>query len=369
MNLWFRVESPGVEHVVPEWPKEGKAYPKRAGMLGDWGYAEDLRISVEERKGRITVSVLESRLRVHKLMPFQGTFPFMASELLSKGGMKGNVTHRVDHDLESFFWVLWVICVNMDGPYYTRRIWQDEREDLTREALPNARESGAAARRSASRSAAKRSATPVTPSTPAPCARQLPSTPAFLPSTSSAAKPSTTIVTVRQQDTRRIPDTATRLPSDGGSQPPVWATPGVHECGAGDVSEWKRNIPTPWFYDCLSPYFRNAGEGFRDGLLELRDHFAQDTKKEPITHATFLRILKDMRDSIPAEIDRPSGKEIREARSRYETLLRVGGVQGIAISALDALKPRNSVSNSAAKRQAENLASGSASKKLRSSGR
>ncbi|KAN0101347.1 hypothetical protein V8E55_001331, partial [Tylopilus felleus] len=318
MNLWFRVESPGVEHVVPEWPKEGKAYPKRAGMLGDWGYAEDL------------LSVLESRLRVHKLMPFQGTFPFMASELLSKGGMKGNVTHRVDHDLESFFWVLWVICVNMDGPYYTRRIWQDEREDLTREALPNARESGAAARRSASRSAAKRSATPVTPSTPAPCARQLP---------------------------------------DGGSQPPVWATPGVHECGAGDVSEWKRNIPTPWFYDCLSPYFRNAGEGFRDGLLELRDHFAQDTKKEPITHATFLRILKDMRDSIPAEIDRPSGKEIREARSRYETLLRVGGVQGIAISALDALKPRNSVSNSAAKRQAENLASGSASKKLRSSGR
>ena len=301
-------------------------------------------------------------------MSFQGTFPFMASELLSSKGRNGKIIHQVHHDLESFFWVLWIICVNMDGPYYMRRIWQDEQEGLTREGPSTTHESGAAARRSASRSAAK-CLTPATPATPTLCARQLSSTPALSPSISSVAKPPTTIVTVRQQDTHRIPDTATRLPCDGGSQPPVWATPGVHECGAGDVSEWKRNIPTPWFYDCLSPYFRNAGQGFQDGFTELRNHFAQGTKKTPITHATFLRILRDMRNSIPADADRPSHKEIKDARSRYETLLRVGGIQGIAISALDGLKRRNVVSNSAAaKRQARTSVSGSANKRLRSSG-
>ncbi|KAF8133440.1 hypothetical protein EV363DRAFT_1162332, partial [Boletus edulis] len=100
-NLWYRVESPDVVHIIPEWPKEPGAYPKCIGMLGDWGYAEDLHISAKERKGRIT-----------------GTFPFMAGELLSDDGRKGKVIHQVHHDLESFFWVLWIICVNMNSPYY-----------------------------------------------------------------------------------------------------------------------------------------------------------------------------------------------------------------------------------------------------------
>ncbi|KAG6369150.1 hypothetical protein JVT61DRAFT_1409 [Boletus reticuloceps] len=236
-------------------------------------------------------------------MAFQGTFPFMAGELLSDDGRKGKVIHQAHHDLESFFWVLWIICVNMNGPYYMHQIWKDKLEDLTKELLSNTPKSGTAACRSASRSAAKHNTAPANPTNPTLCTPQLLPAPAV-------SKPLTTIVTVRQQDTCHIPDLATHIPSDGGSQPPVWATPGVHKCGAGDVSEWKRNIPIPWFYNCLSPYFRNAGQKFKDGFMKLCDHFAQDTKKTPITHATFLMILKDMCDSIPAGIDHPSDEKV-----------------------------------------------------------
>lgn len=56
-NVWFEVESPAPECVVPHWPKDKDVpYPKRAGMLGDWGYAEDLRQPA--KLGRITVSRL-----------------------------------------------------------------------------------------------------------------------------------------------------------------------------------------------------------------------------------------------------------------------------------------------------------------------
>lgn len=38
----------------------------------------------------------------------QGTFPYMATDFLSPE-TKG-LGHTVRHDLESFFWVLWVVC-------------------------------------------------------------------------------------------------------------------------------------------------------------------------------------------------------------------------------------------------------------------
>lgn len=44
--------------------------------------------------------------------PEQGTFPFTATELLSPDGLKGRVRHTAHHDLESFFWILWVTSVN-----------------------------------------------------------------------------------------------------------------------------------------------------------------------------------------------------------------------------------------------------------------
>src|ERR1700710_2714791 len=45
-----------------------------------------------------------------------GTVPFMALELLTKGGQRGEVEHLYRHDLESFMWVLaWVCLRYKDG--------------------------------------------------------------------------------------------------------------------------------------------------------------------------------------------------------------------------------------------------------------
>ncbi|KAF8123969.1 hypothetical protein EV363DRAFT_1133515, partial [Boletus edulis] len=93
-NLMFKVDKISLETVIPDWPVEKGTYPKRAGMLGDWGYGADLK--KENSVRRIT-----------------GTLPFMAADFLSGGPTQ----HAVRHDLESFFWALWIICVNMNGPY------------------------------------------------------------------------------------------------------------------------------------------------------------------------------------------------------------------------------------------------------------
>lgn len=49
----------------------------------------------------------------------------MATNFLSPEMMA--LDHNVHHDLESFFGVLWVVCVNMNGPFYMHCCWQDEK--------------------------------------------------------------------------------------------------------------------------------------------------------------------------------------------------------------------------------------------------
>lgn len=53
-NVWFKVSSLAAEHVVPDWPERG--YTKRAGVLGDWGFAEDQQdLGDRTASGHITV--------------------------------------------------------------------------------------------------------------------------------------------------------------------------------------------------------------------------------------------------------------------------------------------------------------------------
>lgn len=53
-NIMIKVEYASPRAVVPDWPQGNGAYPKRPGMLGDWGYAADLAGNSTTR--RITVS-------------------------------------------------------------------------------------------------------------------------------------------------------------------------------------------------------------------------------------------------------------------------------------------------------------------------
>lgn len=51
-----------------------------------------------------------------------GTIPFMALDLLSKKGQRGEVKHLYRHDLESFIWVLvWVSFRYKDGRLLSRK--------------------------------------------------------------------------------------------------------------------------------------------------------------------------------------------------------------------------------------------------------
>lgn len=62
-NIWMRVESASSAHAVPDWPDENdpKCYPRRPGVLGDWGLGQDVSptpAAGSNSEGFITVSPL-----------------------------------------------------------------------------------------------------------------------------------------------------------------------------------------------------------------------------------------------------------------------------------------------------------------------
>ncbi|KAI6019086.1 hypothetical protein EDC04DRAFT_2541902, partial [Pisolithus marmoratus] len=105
-NTWLQILKPKPEFVIPDWPedKDLKWYPKWMGMLGDWGYGKDF-----DGSGSHLIQVL------------QGTFPFQAIQIMAwevelpwAGPFTG---HSIQHDLEVIMWLVWVLCINLDGPF------------------------------------------------------------------------------------------------------------------------------------------------------------------------------------------------------------------------------------------------------------
>ncbi|KIM66654.1 hypothetical protein SCLCIDRAFT_110160, partial [Scleroderma citrinum Foug A] len=92
-NIWTCIPSPEPEFVVRNWPsdKGPRWYPKWMGLLGDWGYAMDVSGKTSSKRDHscfITVSI------IHKF-----------------------TSHSIQHDLEAFVWLMWVLCINLDGPF------------------------------------------------------------------------------------------------------------------------------------------------------------------------------------------------------------------------------------------------------------
>ncbi|KAI6043432.1 hypothetical protein EDC04DRAFT_2600107 [Pisolithus marmoratus] len=95
------------------WPedKDLKWYPKQTGMLGDWGYGEDFGGHLSRQRDD-SCSVT-------------GTFPFQAMQIMAweaklpwAGWFMG---HSMQHDLEAIMLQVWVLCINLDGPFNKRR--------------------------------------------------------------------------------------------------------------------------------------------------------------------------------------------------------------------------------------------------------
>ncbi|KAI6097876.1 hypothetical protein F5141DRAFT_1011168, partial [Pisolithus sp. B1] len=90
-NVWMRIPRPEPEFIVPDWPKDKGPgwYPKRTGLLGDWGYGKDVDSNTSAQRDDSCVIAVSG--------PFTG--------------------HSVQHDLEAFVWLMWVLCTNLDGPF------------------------------------------------------------------------------------------------------------------------------------------------------------------------------------------------------------------------------------------------------------
>ncbi|KAF8123968.1 hypothetical protein EV363DRAFT_1157962 [Boletus edulis] len=144
------------------------------------------------------------------------------------------------------------------------------------------------------------------------------------------------------------PDVTTRVPHGEDNPhehaPPIWATPGRHNLSRRDVGRSKGSLSEEAFVNAISPYFRQSGSEFINGLRTLHTYFvkSRDPKKDELgdmTHVKFCKILKDMRDSISPDLDHTSDDDIQKARRRYNTFLKAGGTRGIAISVLDPPRP------------------------------
>ena len=299
-NVWLRIPKPEVEYAVPDWPEANGPnwYPRRTGILGDWGYGMDCSDGMSRQRDNscfITVSILRINCVLAAQIQ-QGTFPFQAvqimawdAELLWAGEFTG---HSVMHDLEVFVWFMWVFCINMDGPFNKRRFTcafdKTSRVNSTSKRIKLGVSSASKSRKSKA----------------------------------SSASSSSNIQQNAQQ------------------QPPYWSRPGLYQRSTNAVAWQKCSIMVQKleFTAHLSPYFakhHSVVRGFRD----LHKLFAWEDVENahgnvvrqppaPTTYKAVIDILKNIRDGIDATMDGPPSKEeFERARTEFAALLMKGQLE------------------------------------------
>ncbi|EGO29327.1 hypothetical protein SERLADRAFT_445154, partial [Serpula lacrymans var. lacrymans S7.9] len=110
-NSWLRVKAALPQFTVPDWPDSASNdwYPQRPGVLGDWAMAEDVQ---NGETGRTTKYLT-------------GTYPYQAIGRI----IRPEVPHGYMHDLESVFWMLWLIMINCEGPYCQQIDWSEKEKE------------------------------------------------------------------------------------------------------------------------------------------------------------------------------------------------------------------------------------------------
>lgn len=238
---------------------------------------------------------------------FKGTFPFQAAELLQP---KVHVSHKLNHDLEAFFWVIWIICVNIDGPFDRRREWKPP---------PPSRSRGSVSR--------------LKPAAP---------------------KPSGTVENDPWEDQVHVP---------------MWARPGIHNLDGASVSAGKTDIGSAGIGASLSPYF-SKHEAVVEGLIKMHLLFQwraaggigpRVLPPADTDYLQMINILREIRDAVdPVSDGRPSDEAYAEGKIRYEELLKAGCVDNPVLGNGDSMAtptPSASCSRSR-KRPAEKPAEG-----------
>ena len=220
--------------------------------------------------------------------------------------------HSVQHDLEAFVWLMWMSCVNLDGPFNRRRFECDDYDKAThRSSVTKRIKLDAVNKRAASQSRNDKGLddaekTPV------------------MPSSSTASDSITT-------PSGRI------LPS---GKPPSWARLGLHTESPSDVAQSKSGLIArkAMFTSHLSPYFSKHSsvmQGFQDliALFDWKEEKLGGGRLTSVALATnnykmVIDIIKEMRDGIQPELDGPPSKEeIAKARKEISALLDKGNLE------------------------------------------
>jgi hypothetical protein len=192
------------------------------------------------------------------------------------------------HDLESYFWLAYLITCNCAGPFNMRRDWDGELE-----------------RFSANKSI----------------------TPSFINHLAEVKTYGKVFDVDRPAS-----------PLANQSVSPVyypWVRPGVHSLSPLDIVQQRNSTSDTDFTNLMTPYFIRH-EIVRDGMLELRslflgskklcpDGFVRRDQAPPTTHERVLSILRRIRDGIDAAEDQyPQDQELEYARVRYKRYLEMG---------------------------------------------
>jgi hypothetical protein len=223
----------------------------------------------------------------------QGTLPFESNQSL----MGEPVEYH--QDLQSYFWLIYLITCNCAGPFNMRRDWNKE---IARDQMRK----------------------PITPTLITNLAE----------------------IKTRGGDWKQvIKDHAldSKARSANPDAPPVlvnyqvsWVRPGVHALTPQDIVNQREKMSDDDFKNLMTPYFARH-KVIQDGLLQLRGLFVglmeehpdgytrRRAPAQPVTYDKMISILRQIRDSISHTEDTyPSEKILLNARDRYRRSLKSG---------------------------------------------
>jgi hypothetical protein len=226
----------------------------------------------------------------------QGTLPFESNQSL-----KGEPV-EYHHDLQSYFWLAYLIICNCAGPFNMRRDWRKEME----------------------KSASGR---PITTS--------LINNLAEIKTQGGDWKKVATDHALHSKSPSTGPEASAAIPVN---YKVSWVRPGVHALTPEDIVNQREQMSDIDFVNLMTPYFVRH-QVIRDGMLELRTAFFGPTElcpdgfyrrsapspAQPVTHHQMLLILRRIRDEIdPKEDTYPDEKFCLNARDRYRRSLKSG---------------------------------------------
>jgi hypothetical protein len=223
----------------------------------------------------------------------QGTLPFKSNQLLRGEPIEYHL------DLESYFWLAYLITCNCAGPFNMRRDWNREIEMAW-------------------------SGQPVTPTLINNLAKI---------KTQGDCNKVATVPTDHALDSKECSanhdELAIRV-----DYHISWVRPGVHALTPGNIMNQRENMSD--FANLMTPYFARH-QAVRDGMLELYTLFfgsmeeCQDgfvrrrAPAQPVTHDKMLSIFRRIRDGIHPTEDTYPAEEVRlNARDRYNHSLKSG---------------------------------------------